>query len=37
MALVLFSIAQDCQALEHTLGGQVVALEALKAQALTFE
>ena len=37
MALVLFSSAQDCEALEPMLGGQVVALEALKAQALTFE
>ena len=35
MALVLFSSARDCQALEPMLGGQVVALEALKA--LTFE
>ena len=31
----LFSSAQDCQALELMLGGQMVALEAVKAQALT--
>ena len=31
----LFSSAQDCPVLELMLGGQVVALEALKAQALT--
>ena len=35
--MVLFSSAQDCQALEPMLCGLAVALEALKAQALTFK